>query len=147
MGAHLHLLCNHGPLWLELVVLLLLLVDRRELPWRLVLSLIGFSCLLLIFSYLSGGQACEKVAGLPISAEALDRHQQWAIGSVLFGLALNAWAWRTRTSGDSAFVLAGLVALSLLQLGLTCYWGGCIRHTELGPELPSACGSGNCRQP
>jgi len=125
-AIHLHLACNHLPLWLQLSSTGLL--ARNYATDRGLIAALQVSTVLALWAaYWSGCEAAVAVGSLPIDCQSLAWHQEAALQVLVCSLAVLIFGLACRNRGLRLAV--GLCFL--IYLGYTSWLGGCIRHTEL----------------
>ena len=142
--THLHLLLNHFPIIGTLIGSILLLwaiVKNQDNLKSIASALLVLMALMAIPVYLTGEPAEESVEKLPGVSEALiELHEEAAsiaiwLMEITGAIALLALflQWKKNKMAKAGFLTAFILsALCFAAMARTGYYGGQIRHSEIG---------------
>ena len=130
-AVHFHLAVNHAPLWLWGTATLLFMRGRKD-DHGFISRLLGAACFFAVCACLSGWYAADQLS-VATDGEAMSQHQDlgW-LSALLTTLAAVASVLSLSRLGQAGlWVARAFCLLACALLAYTCFWGACIRHTEL----------------
>lgn len=139
-AAHLHLVVNHGPVFLTFAGILSALwaYRRSDDAWIVAFGLWIVSGISAGIAYASGGGADDAIKDIPgVLKSAVEPHEDFSkialVLAIILGLlALAAVGIRSLRTNPTLRVLAFAIALlTFAAMGYTAYLGGVIHHPEI----------------
>lgn len=142
--THLHMLLNHFPVIGTLIgsgLLLWGIIRKQDNIKSIAAAVLALMAIIAIPVYLTGEPAeesVEKLAG--VSESMIGLHEDaasiaiWLMGITgIVSLAALFFAWQKRKTANAVFMISFVLsALCFGAMARTGYYGGQIRHTELG---------------
>jgi len=142
--THLHLLLNHFPVIGTLIgsgLLLWGIIKKQDNIKSIAAAVLALMAIIAIPVYLTGEPAeesVEKLAG--VSESMIGLHEDaatiaiWLMGITgIASLAALFFAWQKKKTANTVFIISFVLsALCFAAMARTGYYGGQIRHTELG---------------